>query len=65
MGFGKTSLIAMAIAAIVLLAEFFLVFNGAMHPARAVLDMAVVTVNGVIMAFALLLLLIGLMLSAN
>lgn len=65
MGFGKTSLIAVAVALIVLLGEFFLIFNGAASPADALLGMAITTVNGVIMAFSILLLLIGIMLSAN
>ena len=62
MGLNKTSIIAIAIALAVLIGEFYLVFSGVANPAKAVLDMAVVIVNGVIMAFALLLLLIGVLL---
>ncbi|MDO8646887.1 MAG: hypothetical protein Q7R70_00535 [Candidatus Diapherotrites archaeon] len=65
MGFNRTSLIAIVISLAVLAGEFLLIFNGPANPAKAVIDMASVTINGVIMAFALMLLLIGALLLAN
>lgn len=62
MGLNKTSILAILIAVIILVGEFWLVFGGSANAAKAILDMAVVIVNGVIMAFALLLLLIGILL---
>ena len=62
MGLNRTSIIAIAIALVVLAGEFWLVFAGAANPAKAVIDMILVLVNGVIIAFALLLLLIGVLL---
>ena len=65
MGFGKTSSIALVISLAILIGEFWLIFNGSLNPAKALLEMAITLVNGVILAFALLLLIIGLLLVSN
>jgi hypothetical protein len=65
MGLNKTSIIAIIIALAVLAGEFFLVFAGTANPGNAVLNMVITIVNGVIMAFALLLLFIGIMLLSS
>ena len=65
MGLNKTSIIAIIIALVVLAAEFLLVFAGTANPGNALLNMVVTIVNGVIMAFALLLLFIGIMLLSS
>ncbi|HIH21754.1 MAG: hypothetical protein J4478_04685 [Candidatus Diapherotrites archaeon] len=65
MGLNKTSVIAIVIGLVILVGEFWLVFGGAGNAGKAVLDMIVVIVNGLIMAFALLLLVIGVLLLSS
>lgn len=65
MGLNKTSIIAIIIGLVILAGEFFLVFAGTANPGNAVLNMAVTIINGVIMAFALLLLFIGVILLSS
>lgn len=61
----RTSIIAVILGLVILVGEFLLVFSGAANPANAIAGMALTIINGVIMAFALLLLLIGVMLAAG
>ncbi len=65
MGFSKTSIIAIVVSLAVLLGEFFLVFPGDSKPLEALLGMFLGLVNGLVIAFALLLLLIGILLLSN
>ena len=59
---GKASLLALIIGLVILIAEFFLVFNGSLNPGQAVIGMVLTLVNGLVIGFAVLAVIISLLL---
>ncbi len=61
----RTSSIAVIFSLAVLAAEYVFVFNAQANPVLALGHLALAMINGVIIAFAVLLLIIGLLLAHN